>query len=173
MIHDVRAEKMKKIVVISLLVASAAALLAAEFKQHVELETKLQGDWIAAEYYVAQPPSELQQSIKSISFLTNNIVEWKDVQDGKAHSAQGRYGIYSFSTNNTQLPRLTVAPTNYPNALMSSHLLLTLSEVQLDFDSRFLQRWGKLLKAVGPDGERLLFIRKENKVSGWQKGDAW
>jgi hypothetical protein len=56
---------------------------------------------------------------------------------------------------------------------MSSHLLLTLSEVQLDFDSRFLQRWGKLLKAVGPDGEHLLFIRKENKVSGWQKGDAW
>jgi len=156
---------MKKMLIILMFVASGAALPASEFEQHFKLEKQICGNWLAVEYYVAQPAPELQQSIKSISFLTNNIVEWKHVQDGKIHNARGRYGIYSFSADEGKLPRLTVAPTNYPNAVLSSHLLLTLSKVELDFDCRFLQRWGKLLKAIGPDGKRVLFIRKENTIS--------
>ncbi|MFC1895087.1 hypothetical protein ACFL0Q_00270 [Thermodesulfobacteriota bacterium] len=162
---------MKKILVMLMFVASVAALLADEFKQHTKLEREILGDWLAAEYYVAQPPPELQQSIKSISFQTNNIVEWEYVQDGKAHTAKGRYGIYSFPTDQKkprQLPSLTIAPTNYPTAVVTSHILLTLSDVELDFDSRFLQRWGKLIKAKGPDGKRVLFIRKGNKISSQQ-----
>lgn len=142
-----------------------ATLLASGFKRHTELEKEIQGDWLAAEYYVAQPPPELQQSIKSMSFQANNIVKWEYVQDGKVHKAKGRYGIYSFPKDQKmprELPSLIVAPANYPDAVLSSHLLLTLSDVELDFDSRFLQRWGKLIKARNSDGKRVLFIRKNN-----------
>ena len=159
---------MKKILIILILVGSSTALLASEFKRYVELEKEIKGDWLAAEYYVAQPSPELQQSIKSMSFRSDNIVEWEYVQNGKAHKAKGRYGIYAFPTDEKmprQVPTLIVAPTNYPNAVLSSHLLLTLSEVELDFDSRFLQRWGKLIKAKGSDGKRVLFIRKDNKIN--------
>lgn len=162
---------MKKTLIILILVASSTALMASEFKRYVELEKEIQGDWLAAEYYVAQPSPELQQSIKSMSFRVNNIVEWEYVQNGKTHKAKGRYGIYSFLTDEKtprQLPILIVAPTNYSNAILSSHFLLTLSEVELDFDSRFLQRWGKLIKAKGTDGKRVLFIRKDNKISSQQ-----
>jgi len=147
------------------LLTTTATLLASEFKQHTELEKEIQGDWLAAEYCVAQPPPELQQSIKSMSFQANNIVKWEYVQDGKVHKAKGRYGIYSFPTDQNiprQLPKLIVTPANYPDAVFSSHVLLTLSDVELDFDCRFLQRWGKLIKARTSDGTRVLFIRKKN-----------
>jgi hypothetical protein len=158
---------MKKILVILILAALSAALKASELKRCVELEKKIQGDWLAAEYYVAQPPTELQQSIKTISFQADNIIEWEYVQDGKMHKAKGRYGIYSFPTDQEKLrklPDLIVAPTNYANAVVSNNVILTLSGIELDFDSRFLQRWGKLIKATEPDGKRLLFIRKQNKI---------
>jgi len=159
---------MKKTLIILILFALSTALLASEFKRYVELEKEIQGDWLAAEYYVAQPSPELQQSIKSMSFRANNIVEWKYVQNGKAQKAKGRYGIYAFPTNEKtqrQLPALIVSPTTYPNAVVASYLLLTLSVVELDFDYRFLQRWGRLIKAKGPGGKRLLFIRKDNKIN--------
>jgi hypothetical protein len=157
--------KMKKILILLALLTMTATPLASEFKQHTVLEKEIQGDWLAAEYYVAQPPPELQQSIKSMSFQAKNMVEWKYVQDGKVHNANGRYGIYSFPTDQKmlrQLPRLIVAPANYPDAVFSGHVLLTLSNFELDFDSRFLQRWGKLIKARTSEGERVLFIRKKN-----------
>lgn len=156
---------MKRILILLALLTMTATLLASGFKRHTELEKEIQGDWLAAEYYVAQPPPELQQSIKSMSFQTNNIVKWEYVQDGKIHKAKGRYGIYSFPKDRKmpkELPSLIVAPANYPDAVLSSHLLLTLSDVELDFDSRFLQRWGKLIKARNSDGKRVLFIRKNN-----------
>jgi hypothetical protein len=156
---------MKRILILLALLTITAPLLASGFKRHTELEKEIQGDWVAAEYYVAQPPPELQQSIKSMSFQANNIVKWTYVQDRKVHKAEGRYGIYSFPTDQKmprQLPRLIVAPANYPDAVLSSHVLLTLSDVELDFDSRFLQRWGKLIKARNSDGKRVLFIRKNN-----------
>jgi hypothetical protein len=165
---------MKKPLVILILVASSTVLLGIEFKRYVELEKEIQGDWLSAEYYFAQPPAEVQQSIKSISFRPDNIVEWEYVHDGKTQKAKGRYGIYSFSTdkkNPRQLPNLIVAPTLYTNAADSEDVILTLWDVELDFDSRFLQRWGKLIKAKGPGGKRVLFIRKENKVSSQQPGE--
>jgi hypothetical protein len=166
---------MKRILILLALLTTNATLLASEFKRHTELEKEIQGDWLAAEYYVAQPPPELQQSIKSMSFQDNNIVKWIYVQDGKVHKAKGRYGIYSFPTDQKkprQLPRLIVAPANYPDAVFSSHVLLTLSDVELDFDSRFVQSWGKLIKARTSDGKRVLFIRKKNKITSQQAGGA-
>jgi hypothetical protein len=156
---------MKRILILLALLTMTATLLASGFKRHTELEREIRGDWLAAEYYVAQPPPELQQSIKSMSFQANNIVKWEYVQDGKVHKAKGRYGIYSFPKDQKmprERPSLIVAPANYPDAVLSSHLLLTLSDVELDFDSRFLQRWGKLIKARNSDGKRVLFIRKNN-----------
>ena len=157
---------MKKALIILILVASSTALLASEFKRYVKLEKEIQGDWLAAEYYVAQPSPELQQSIKSMSFRANNIVEWKYVHDGKAHKAKGRYGIYSFPTDQKkprQLPNLIVAPTHYANAVVSSHVILTLSDVEFDFDSRFLQRWGKLIKAKEQMGSEYCSYGKKTR----------
>ena len=131
---------MKNTLIILILVASSTALLASEFKRYVDLEKEIQGDWLAAEYYVAQPSPELQQSIKSMSFRANNIVEWQYVHEGKAHKAKGRYGIYFFPTDQKkprQLPNLIVAPTDCNNSVASSHVILTLSDVELDFDSAF------------------------------------
>ena len=162
---------MKKTLIILILIASSTALQASGFKRYVQLEKEIQGNWLAAEYFVAQPGPELQQSIKSMSFLADNIVEWEYVHDGKAHKAKGRYGIYFFPKDQKeprQLPKLIVVPMHYPNAVVSSHAILTLSDVELNFDCRFLQRWGKLIKAKGPDGKRVLFIRKENKISSQQ-----
>jgi hypothetical protein len=156
----------KKILILLALLTTTAPLLASEFKRHTELEKEIQSDWLAAEYCVAQPPPELQQSIKSMSFQANNIVNWEYVQNGKIHKAKGRYGIYSFPTDQKmprQLPKLIVAPANYPDPVLSRHVLLTLSDVELDFDSRFLQSWGRLIKARTSDGKRVLFIRKKTK----------
>ena len=169
--HPLAAFEMKKILVIVTIFASAAALSASEFERHVELEQQILGDWLAAEYFVAQPPPELQQFIKSISFQTNNIAMWDYVQDGKVHKAKGRYGIYSFPKDKMkgkEIPTLIVAPMNFPNASVSSQILLTLSDFELDFDSRFLRSWGKLIKAKGPDGKRVLFIRKGSGISRQQ-----
>jgi hypothetical protein len=131
-------------------------------RRHVELEKEIQGEWLAAEFFVAQPPPELQQSIKSISFQTDNIVHWEYVQDNKMNKGEGRYGLYSLPEDkkSKHLPSLVVAPVNHQNPVLSSHILLTLSDFELDFDARFLQRWGKLIKARDPDGNRILFIRK-------------
>jgi len=157
---------MKRILILLALLTTAATPLASEFKRHTELEKEIQGDWLAAEHYVSQPPPELQQSIKSMSFQANNIVKWEYVQDGKAHKANGRYGIYFFPADQKkprQLPRLIIAPANYADAAFSSHVLLTLSDVELDFDSRFVQSWGKLIKARTSDGKRVLFIRSTQR----------
>lgn len=147
------------------LFAAVATLPASEFKRDAALEKEIQGDWIAVEYYVALPPPELQQSIKSMSFQANNIVNWQYVQDGKMHKATGRYGIYFFPEDplmSRGLPSLIVAPAKYSDAALSSHLLLILSDFELDFDSRFLQSWGRLIKATNADGKRVLFIRKND-----------
>ena len=169
-------DDIKKMLVMATVLVSAAALFAGEYKQHTELEMSIQGDWLAAELFYAQPSKELNQAIKSVSFRTNNIVVWVEItnnvfsltslRDGKVKDAKiGRYGIYSFATDKTPRPRLTVSPTNYPNAELSSHILLSLSELELDFDARFPQSLGKLLKAVGPDGKRLLFMRKDSEFN--------
>jgi len=160
---------MKKtlLILLALFAGHAGVLGSSEFKRHIELEAQIQGEWIAAEYYLAQPPADLQQAIKSMSFRTNNIVEWECVRDGHAHRATGRYGLYSFPTKKKlshKLPRLIVAPTSYADAIVSSHVLLTLTDVEMDFDSRFnVNHFGKLLKAKDPQGKRLLFIRKERE----------
>ena len=163
---------MKKtlLILLALFAGHAGVLGSSEFMLHIELEAQIQGEWLAAEYYLEQPPADLQQVIKSMSFRTNNIVEWEYVRDGHAHRATGRYGLYSFPTKkklSRQLPRLIVAPTSYPDAIVSSHVLLTLTDVEMDFDSRFhVDHFGKLLKAKDPQGKRLLFISKEREIRG-------
>lgn len=155
---------MKKCFLILTMVALGVVFLISQIERHVDLEKEILGDWLSAEFFMAQPPPELQQSIKSISFQTDNLVEWEYIKDGKALKAKGRYGICTFPADKEslrKLPSLIVAPKNSPNPALSSQILLKISDVELDFDSRFLQSWGKLIKAIGPDKKRLLFLRKE------------
>ena len=155
------------LILLALFAGHAGVLGSSEFMRHIELEAQIQGEWLAAEYYLTQPPADLQQTIKSMSFRTNSIVEWEYVRDGHVYRATGRYGIYSFPTIKKlprQLPRLIIAPTSYPDAIVSSHVFLTLTDVEIDFDSRFhVDHFGKLLKVKDPQGKRLLFIRKEQR----------
>lgn len=154
-----------------LLLLATLASAASEFKTHSDLEGEIQGEWLAAEYYVEQPPADLQQSITSISFQPSNVVTWISIEGGTLRTNEGRYGIYSFQTR--EAPSLTVAPLRYPTAVFSSQILLSLTEVTLDFDSRFPMRFGKLLKVKGQDNRQLLFIRKENKISSQPAGGAY
>lgn len=155
--------KMKRMLILLALLAIAATPPVSEFKRHTALEKEIRGDWIAAEYYMAQPPPELQQPIKSISFQASSIVKWEYVQDGKMHKATGCYGIYSFPKSQKMpsgQPSLIVSPTSYLEPVLYGNPLLILSDIELDFDSRFIQSWGRLIKARSDDGKRLLFIRK-------------
>lgn len=96
-----------------------------QFERHADLEKEIMGDWLAAEFFVALPPLELQQSVKAISFQTSNIVEWEFIQDGKALKTKGNFEIYAFPTdkkNLRKLPSLIVAPTNSPNPALDRRL---------------------------------------------------
>ncbi len=156
---------MTRIFTLLVLPLMAIALPVSVFKRHAVLEKEIQGDWLAAEYYMAQPPPELQQPIKSISLEAGNVIKWTYIQDGKLHKATGSYGIYSSPKDqemSRELLKLIVAPANYNDAAVPDKPLLILSDVELDYDSRFIQSWGKLLKARDVDGKRILFIRKIN-----------
>ena len=65
---------MKKtlLILLALFAGHAGVLGSSEFMRHIELEAQIQGEWLAAEYYLAQPPADLQQAIKSMSFRTND-----------------------------------------------------------------------------------------------------
>lgn len=126
------------------------------------ISAEIVGAWQPGERLISQPPPEMWQDIKDITFYTNGIVEWSEVKQGKMVEMTGRYMIQLDKQSKRQLPTLFVAPTNYPNPMLSSICLLRLSELQIDFDSRFhVERFGKALKAVAADGKRVVFIRKK------------
>jgi hypothetical protein len=106
------------------------------------------------------------QDIKDITFHTNGIVEWSEVKRGKMVEMTGRYEIQPDNRSARHLPTLFVAPTNYPNAGMSSVCLLLLTDLEIDFDSRFpIELYGKALRAATKDGKKLVFIRKRDAAN--------
>jgi len=127
-----------------------------------DISAEIIGVWQSGEILISQPPPEMWQDIKDITFYTNGIVEWSEVKRGKMVEMTGRYMIQPGKQSKRQLPMLFVAPTNYLNPMLSSICLLRFSELQIDFDSRFhVERFGKALKAVAADGKRVVFIKKK------------
>ncbi len=137
-------------------------------EQLLALEQDILGDWIAGETYFAQPPIEVQQSIKSISFEAGNVIRWSYVSRGIVQQGVGRYVLLSNSSAkgaSRKLPTLFVAPKQSKNPSLSSIILLKLTDLEIDFDARFpMESIGKVLKARESSGKPLLFVRSERKI---------
>ncbi len=131
-----------------------------------DIATEIAGAWQAGETFMPQPPKEMWQDIKKITFYTNGIAEWSELKNGQMIEMAGRYIIQTDNQSKRQLPMLVVAPTNDPNPMLSSICLLRFSELEIDFDSRFhIERYGKALKAISNDGKRVVFIRTKEAVN--------
>ena len=130
-----------------------------------DLSGDIIGAWKAGEFFISQPPPELWQEIKDITFYTNGLVEWSVVRDGIMVESKGRYLIQPDRESKRNLPRIFVAPTNYPDPRMSSIFLLLLREVEIDYDSRFpSELHGKSLK-VTTDGQHLIFLKMNTSAN--------
>lgn len=144
-------------------------------EQGLPLDKEILGDWVAGEIYFSQPPIEVQQSIKNLSFQPENIIKWSYVSDGKMHDGKGRYVFLndpSTEINRRGLPTLFVAPESYNNPEISSECLLKLTHIEIDFDARFhVESIGKVLKAKDLSGKALVFVRKGKTISS-QPTDA-
>jgi len=126
---------------------------------------KIIGDWVAGETMMPQPPKEMWQDIKSISFQTNGNVRWSEVKKDKLVEQVGRYefipnNLITKTTSKRGLPSLTVSSTNSPRPCLSGICMLYLSEIEIDYDCRFhTEIIGKVLKAETKDGKRLVFVK--------------
>jgi len=138
-------------------------------RQRLPLEDEILGEWVAGEIYFAQPPVDVQQSIKSISFQAGNTIKWTYVSQGQMKEGEGRYSFLidpSPAKARRQLPTLFVAPERYSNPMLSSICLLKLTDVEIDFDARLhIESIGKVLKAKDENGKPLIFVRRGKKVS--------
>ena len=137
-------------------------------EQGLLLEREILGEWVAGEIYFPQPPIEVQQSIKNLSFQPKNIIKWSYVSDGKMFDGKGRYVLLddpSSEINRRGLPTLFVAPESDNNPEISSVYLLKLTHLEIDFDARFhIESIGKVLKAKHLSGKALVFVRKGKTI---------
>jgi len=134
--------------------------------QHeTDIELQVRGDWLSAEYCSSL---NLTQAIQAVSFRPENLMEWQTAADGPGRKSIGRYAITSepIGTNSSaRSTRLIVAPASYPDALVSSVLLLTWTNLSVDFDSRFPPHLGPLIKARDLTGEEVLLVRNTTTLS--------
>jgi len=153
--------KMKTQFGTALLISTLLSFCHAEDRSESEtMASQLIGRWIAGETMMPQPPKEMWQDIKDISFSTNGIVIWTTTEGGKTKEMKGRFLVHRDDQSARKLPSLFVAPTNYVNPAASSICVLRLSEIEVDLDSRFHPgKVGKVLKAKSKDGKRVVFVR--------------
>jgi len=137
-------------------------------EQVLALEREILGEWVAGEVYFAVPPVEVRQSIKSISFEAENVIEWSYVSERTMQQGRGRYVLLttpSAERVGRELPTLFVAPERYRDPRISSICLLKITDLEIDFDARFhMESIGKVLKGKDSDGKALVFVRKGRKL---------
>ncbi len=127
-----------------------------------EIKSEIIGTWLAGETFMPQPPSDMQQDIKAITFEANGTVKWSIAKDGKIQEMIGRYEIFVDEKSSRRLPSIFVAPVSYKNPGISSVCLLLLTDVTIDKDERFNpEKVGKVLKAKRKDGKYLVFVKKK------------
>ena len=126
-----------------------------------DMRKEIIGHWQAGQTMIQQPPTSLWQNISQIAFATNGVVTWTSL-DGATTEKSGRYILQTDRESKRGLPRLFVAPLNYPDPRMSSISLLVLTDVEIDFDARFpVKLYGRVLKCrMG--GQDLVFVRRED-----------
>ncbi len=129
------------------------------------LEMQVRGGWLSAEYCSSL---NLTQNIQAVWFRSDNLMEWQTASEGPGRRSIGRYAIVSEPSGpepGVRSVSLIVAPVSYPDALMSSVLLLTWTNFNLDLDSRFPPELGSLIKAVDLMGKEVLFVRNTTKLA--------
>lgn len=162
------ADNMKKDITTLFLLIATCLTLKAETNS-TSVAERILGDWMAGETMMPQPQKEMQQDIKSISFQTNGIVQWSEVKKGKVVDQIGRYEfipneIITKTQSKRGLPSLTISSTNSPRPCLSGICLLYLSEIQIDYDSRFhVEKAGEVLKAETKDGKKLVFVKPKDR----------
>ncbi len=129
-----------------------------------DIRKEIIGHWLAGQTMIQQPPSNLWQNVSEIAFATNGVATWIDL-DGVATEKSGRYLLQPDRDSKRGLPRLFVAPLNYPDPRMSSISLLVLTDVEIDFDSRFpVELHGSVLKCRR-GGQDLVFVRRKDPAN--------
>ena len=131
-----------------------------------ELQTEIIGSWLAGETLMPQPPPDMLQDIKSITFETNGIVKWTIAINGEIAEKIGRYVINPGDNSPRHLPSIFVAPVSYSNPSVSSICLLLMTDITVDLDARFhADKIGKTLKgSIGLSQEvkkNVVFVRKK------------
>ena len=141
--------------------------------QHeTELETQVRGDWLSAEYCSSL---NLTQTIQAVSFRADNLMEWQTAAGGPGRKNIGRYAVVSEASGTepgVESVRLIVAPASYPDALMSSVLLLTWTNFGVDYDARFPPDLGRLIKGRDLAGDEVLFARNTTRLGLQPTQDA-
>ncbi len=141
--------------------------------QHVtELETEIRGDWLSAGYCSAL---NLTQAIQAVWFRADNLMEWQTAAGGPWRKSIGRYAVVSEPSGTDpgiESVRLIVAPASYPDALMSSVLLLTWTNFSVDYDARFPPDLGRLIKGRDLAGEEVIFARNTTRLGLQPTEDA-
>ena len=159
---------MKTIITVLCLCIATCSVLRAETNVS-SVAKQVIGEWIAGETMMPQPPKEMRQDIKTISFQTNGIVQWSEVKQGKVVDQIGRYeflpnDLITKVQSKRGLPTITVASTNSPRPCLSGICLLSLREVEIDYDSRFhINKIGAVLKAETPNGKKVIFVKLKER----------
>ena len=155
--------KLTPIIIISCVLLAYAACAQSELN---ELQAEIIGSWLAGETLMPQPPPDMLQDIKSITFETNGIVKWTIAINGEMAEKIGRYVINPGDDSLRHLPSIFVAPASYSNPSVSSICLLLMTDITIDLDSRFhAEEIGKTLKgSIGLSQDvkkHVIFVRKK------------
>ena len=155
-----------KTILITIIAGLLLSFSACAQSELAELQTEIIGSWLAGETFMPQPPPDMLQDIKSITFETNGIVKWTTAIDGEIVEKIGRYVINPGDHSLRHLPSIFVAPASYSNPSISSICLLLMTDITVDLDARFhAEKVGKTLKgSIGLSQDikkNVVFIRKK------------
>jgi hypothetical protein len=146
---------------------SAGAFVAVSFAKEADaprtLREELMGTWILEKDLVFDSKSEVEPSLRKLSFGTNDTVTWWYEIGGKPETHSGRYAILSSTA--TQSPNVTVTEDPKGDAPSSSRsIAFVMKEVTVDLDSRFsAETVGKVLKFDHRDGKKYVFTRQQKQ----------
>lgn len=144
------------------------AVCAEETTPEQRVAQDLKGDWVVAKDLVFDSKSEIEPSLRRLTFETNAVVRWFYEIDGKPQEHVGRYVIQrAKNTQRLDVMDITVTEPDKGNSLSATHqIAFVMQDLTVDFDSRFnVDSVGKVLKFSHRDGKRYVFTRKLKRDS--------
>ena len=125
------------------------------------LEQDLKGDWIVVKDRVFDSKSEVEPSLRRLTFETNALVRWYYEIGGKTVEHVGCYEIQR--SKNPQQAVVIITESDKGDSLLSVNpIAFIIQDVTVDFDSRVNKdSVGKVLKFSHRDGKCYVFTRKQ------------